>query len=111
MVPPAAGKDGVDLLLHAFAATQRTLLANAAAVVEPGGRLVYATCSSEPEENEQVAHAFLAAHPDFTTVPADAAHPAMPVDVVDARGHLRTEPDRHGLELFFGAVFERARQL
>lgn len=94
-----------------LAASQQTLLANAAAVVAPGGRLVYATCSSEPEENEDVAGRFLATHPMFTPVRADAAHAAIGSDLVDAAGHLRTEPDRHGLELFFGAVFERNRNL
>ena len=87
------------------------MLANAAGMVRPGGRLVYATCSSEPEENEDVAAAFLASTPEFRAVPATDAHPALPADLVDNRGHLRTEPDQHGLELFFGAVFERAGQL
>jgi len=97
--------------LPAFAAAQHSMLDHAAAGVAPGGRLVYATCSSEPEENEQVAAAFLDTHPAFRPVGADAAHPAIARDLVDDRGHLRTEPDRHGLELFFGAVFERSRQL
>ncbi len=44
--------------LPALAAAQRRMLQHAAAVVAPGGRLIYATCSSEPEENEQVAEAF-----------------------------------------------------
>jgi 16S rRNA (cytosine967-C5)-methyltransferase len=93
--------------LEPLAAAQRTMLRHAAEVVAPGGRLVYATCSSEPEENEEVAAQFLESHPDFRAVPADAAHPALAPELIDARGHLRTEPDRHGLELFFGAVFER----
>ena len=97
--------------LPALAAAQQRMLANAAAVVAPGGRLVYATCSSEPEENEQVAAAFLTRHGDFAPVRADMAHPSLHAELVDRAGHLRTEPDRHGLELFFGAVFERARQL
>lgn len=97
--------------LPSLATTQRTMLENAGAVVRPGGRLVYATCSSEPEENEDVARAFLTEHRDFQLVPASAAHPAISPDLVDADGFLRTEPDRHGLELFFGAVFERARNL
>jgi 16S rRNA (cytosine967-C5)-methyltransferase len=97
--------------LAGFAAAQRRMLEHASALVDAGGRLVYATCSSEPEENEAVAAAFLAAHPEFAPLRADAAHPAIVPELVDARGHLRTEPDRHGLELFFGAVFERARHL
>lgn len=97
--------------LEPLAATQRTMLRHAAAVVEPGGRLVYATCSSEPEENERVAAWFAAEFPEFRHVPGTQAHPALPSDLVDAAGHLRTEPDHHGLEAFFGAVFERARHL
>ena len=93
--------------LPALAAAELTMLRNASQVVAPGGRLVYATCSSEPEENEAVADAFLASTSGFRALPARAAVPALPEAVVDARGHLRTEPHVHGLEAFFGAVFER----
>jgi 16S rRNA (cytosine967-C5)-methyltransferase len=93
--------------LPGLAAAQIAMLRRAADVVAEGGRLVYATCSSEPEENEQVVGAFLAADPRFAPVVATAAHPAIDPELVDPRGHLRTEPDRHGLELFFGAVFQR----
>jgi 16S rRNA (cytosine967-C5)-methyltransferase len=94
-----------------FSESQRLIIAHAADVVAPGGRLVYATCSSEPEENEGVVEAFLSAHPGFSPVDARHVHPDLPPAVVDERGHLRTSPDRHGLEVFFGAVFERRRAL
>jgi 16S rRNA (cytosine967-C5)-methyltransferase len=97
--------------LMGFAARQRRMLAHAAHVVAPGGRLVYATCSSEPEENEAVVEAFARLRPDFVPVDARRAHPGLPTAVVDDRGHLRTTPDRHGLEAFFGAVFERRHPL
>jgi 16S rRNA (cytosine967-C5)-methyltransferase len=97
--------------LPTLATTQRSMLAQAAEMVRPGGRLVYATCSSEPEENESVTDDFLRHHPAFVPVPAGTAHPAIVSDLVDSEGHLRTEPDRHGLELFFGAVFERSVHL
>ena len=94
--------------LPALAEAQRRMLHHAADVVAPGGRLIYATCSSEPEENEDVAAAFAASTPDF--VPVDARTIAgVPAAVVDSRGHLRTAPHLHGLEAFFGAVFERKR--
>jgi 16S rRNA (cytosine967-C5)-methyltransferase len=76
-------------------------------MVAPGGRLIYATCSSEPEENEGIAAAFLATTPGFVAVHASAASTRLPDAVIDARGHLRTVPHVHGLEAFFGAVFER----
>lgn len=59
---------------------QRQILDAAAAHVKPGGRLVYSTCSNEPEENAEQITAFLAAHPDFTeaalreSVPFETEH-------------------------------------
>jgi 16S rRNA (cytosine967-C5)-methyltransferase len=95
--------------LPALAKAQHRMLRHAADVVAPGGRLIYATCSSEPEENEDVASVFAAGFPDF--VPVDARTIAgVPAAVVDPRGHLRTAPHLHGLEAFFGAVFERQRR-
>jgi 16S rRNA (cytosine967-C5)-methyltransferase len=95
--------------LPALAAAELTMLQRAAEVVAPGGRLVYATCSSEPEENEQITDAFAAAAPAFVLVSARAATAQLTDSLVDARGFLRTEPHRHHLESFFGAVFERRR--
>jgi 16S rRNA (cytosine967-C5)-methyltransferase len=93
--------------LATLAAAQLQMLRHAASLVRPGGRLVYATCSSEPEENDGVADAFLAGDEWFEAQDGHAAHPDLPPAVVDAAGRLRTEPDRHGLEVFFGAVFRR----
>jgi 16S rRNA (cytosine967-C5)-methyltransferase len=93
--------------LRALAAAELTMLRNAAAAVAPGGRLVYATCSSEPEENEAVADAFATTAGEFTPLDLRTAALALPAAVVDERGHLRTEPHRHGLEAFFAAMFER----
>lgn len=98
--------------LEAFAAAQRRMLRNAAAVVRPGGRLVYATCSSEPEENEDVGAAFLAGDARFRALdPAEmrALLPEPAASLVNDRGDLRTWPYEHGLEAFFGKVFVRER--
>jgi 16S rRNA (cytosine967-C5)-methyltransferase len=93
--------------LPALAAAELTMLQHAAEQVRPGGRLVYATCSSEPDENEGVVDAFLATTPGFTALHAGAATARLAETLIDRRGHLRTQPDLHGLEAFFGAVFER----
>ena len=93
--------------LAALAASQLTMLEHAAERVARGGRLVYATCSSEPEENERVADAFLMAAPDFAALHAGQATRRLDATLIDARGHLRTQPHLHGLEAFFGAVFQR----
>lgn len=93
--------------LPVLSATQRRMLDNAASAVAVGGRLIYATCSSEPEENERVADGFLQGAPEFAPLDARMTHAELPASVVDARGHLRTAPDPHGLESFFGAVFVR----
>jgi 16S rRNA (cytosine967-C5)-methyltransferase len=95
--------------LEPLVAAQRQMLRHAAGAVAPGGRLIYATCSTEPEENEHVAAAFGREMADFEPVDARSVHADLSREVVDARGHLRTEPDRHGLEGFFGAVFARHR--
>ena len=93
--------------LTAFAAAQLVMLQHAADVVRPGGRLIYATCSSEPEENEGVAGAFAAGHGDFSALDARTAGTRLQAELIDDRGHFRTSPDAHGLEAFFGAVFQR----
>ena len=62
--------------LAELAAKQQSILAAAATLVKPGGRLVYATCSVLPDENEAIVSAFLAAHPAFARgdAAAELAH-------------------------------------
>jgi 16S rRNA (cytosine967-C5)-methyltransferase len=76
--------------LARFAAAQRELLARAAGLVKSGGRLLYSTCSSEPEENDEVVASFLRDRRDFT----------------EERRH-QTLPFRDRLEAFFGTVLRR----
>ena len=96
--------------LPSLAAAQLVMLQRASEAVAPGGRLVYATCSSEPEENEGVAAAFLATTPSFAPLDARNAETAASAEVIDDAGHLRTYPHLHGLEAFFGAIFVRGRR-
>jgi 16S rRNA (cytosine967-C5)-methyltransferase len=90
--------------LARFAQDQIDLLERAAATVRPHGRLVYSTCSSEPEENEQVIDRFLAANPQFELTPLDDPRVQS---FVNHRGMLRTLPFEHGLEAFFAAALVR----
>ncbi|HKC57450.1 MAG TPA: hypothetical protein VKC35_15050, partial [Vicinamibacterales bacterium] len=94
--------------LPSLARDQVALLMRAADVVRPGGRLVYATCSSEPEENDGVIDAFIAARADFRL--ADPVATARPVVArfIDPHGFFRTTPPAHGLEAFFAALLIRA---
>jgi 16S rRNA (cytosine967-C5)-methyltransferase len=93
--------------LERLAANELRILVNAAGAVRPGGRLLYATCSSEPEENDGVVAAFLRTRCDFTPVDLRAADTSLPRTVIDSGGRLRTSPHEHGLEAFFAALLER----
>ncbi len=94
--------------LPRLAAAQGRMLARAAEVVRPGGTLIYATCSSEPEEDEDVIDRFLSASPGFSLAPFQAVR-ALPAaaDTIDRRGMLRTLPFAHGLDAFFAAMLVR----
>lgn len=94
-------------------AEQRAILANAANLVRPGGRLVYATCSILPEEGVDQIEAFLAARRDFMVVPtATAWSEAGMAGVAPASADGRSDsllltPARHGTDGFFIAVLRR----
>jgi 16S rRNA (cytosine967-C5)-methyltransferase len=95
--------------LGPLAGTERRMLEQAAEVVRPGGFLLYSTCSSEPEENEQVVAGFLASRADFAPADRRLVEERVPPAVLDEDGHLRTWPHVHGLEAFFAALLVRLR--
>ncbi|MDI1328525.1 MAG: RsmB/NOP family class I SAM-dependent RNA methyltransferase [Brevundimonas sp.] len=98
--------------LHAL---QLRILAQAAQLVKPGGRLAYVTCSILTRENEAVADAFEAAHPGFRPVPAtdllaaktlsDAARTGLGDKAKG--GRIRLSPASTGTDGFFAALYER----
>lgn len=87
-----------------MAATQRTILKAASAVVKRGGLLIYSTCSLEPEENESQIETFLAANRNWTLEAPPAG--TVPADVID-RGYLRVLPQQHGTDGAFAARLRR----
>src|SRR5207237_4737423 len=76
--------------LDDLAGRQLEMLQRAAAVLRPGGRIIYATCSSEPEEDEDVVTAFLSSHPDFRLAPERV--PSGLAAFTTPGGHFRTLP-------------------
>jgi 16S rRNA (cytosine967-C5)-methyltransferase len=91
-----------ELGLDNLVALQARILASAARLVKPGGRLVYATCSVFPEENEAQVATFLATHPAFRTVPVHQIAPQL-----TGQDHLSLTPARHETDGFFATVFQR----
>ena len=80
---------------------QRTMLRQAARLLEPGGRLVYAVCSFVRAEGVDLVDDFLAKHPRYKAVPVPEAL-ALP-----GTPYMLTTPARHGTDMFFAAVLEQ----
>jgi 16S rRNA (cytosine967-C5)-methyltransferase len=89
-----------------LAAKQARILNAAAKLVKPGGRLVYATCSILPDENEAVADAFAGSHPEFKALACNELLAVQRIPL-DTGAQLRLWPHRHGTDGFFAAAFER----
>jgi len=92
--------------LPTLAAAERRMLARTAEVVRPGGSLIYATCSSEPDENIDVVRGFLASDPRFDLVPLPSDAP----ELLTAEGCLTTTPADHGIDAFFAALLVRRQR-
>jgi 16S rRNA (cytosine967-C5)-methyltransferase len=87
---------------------QARILDSAARLAKPGGRVIYATCSLLPEENDQQIEAFLASHPDFTLVPVgEVWREAFGQDCPEPGPMLHLTPARNGTDGFFVAVLAR----
>ncbi|MGQ0708278.1 MAG: RsmB/NOP family class I SAM-dependent RNA methyltransferase [Rhodoferax sp.] len=98
-----------------MAAKQAAILDSAARLPKSGGRLVYATCSLLPEENEAIAQAFTASHPDYAPLGVGellqglkvANGAALCSGGEQGQDYLRLWPHRHGMDGFFAAVWQR----
>lgn len=85
---------------------QAAILAAAANLVKPGGRLVYATCSLLPEENQEIVAGFLRSRPDFSLLDCAAilAQQKLPLDTGE---YLQLFPHVHGTDGFFAAAMQK----
>ena len=98
-----------------LAGLQRRLLDKAARLTRPGGRLVYCTCSLEPEEGSAQVAAFLARNPDFERIAITPDRLFGHAELIDASGDLRTLPSHvvgstgraGGLDGFFASLLRR----
>jgi 16S rRNA (cytosine967-C5)-methyltransferase len=95
--------------LHDFASRQIRLLTACAEVLEPGGRLVYSTCSTEPEENQKVIRLFLDRHPGFQIASPPDSFPAGARALVNDSNFLITLPERDQMDGYFAAILEKNR--
>jgi 16S rRNA (cytosine967-C5)-methyltransferase len=89
-----------------FTRQQAAILVSASRLLKKAGRLVYATCSFLPEENQHIVQAFLAAHPDFVLRPAGEVlkQQKIPLHALD---YLELRPHINNTDGFFAAVLER----
>lgn len=98
-----------------MAVKQTAILQSAARMLKPGGRLVYATCSVLPQENEAIAEAFSAANPEFEPLAAGDVLAELKVEnaaTLCSGGeagqlYLRLWPHRHATDGFFAAVWQK----
>ena len=101
--------------VEAMAVTQAAILQSAARLLKPGGRLVYATCSFLPQENEAIAQAFSDANSEFTPLEVGEVLTHLKIEGAaslcaggeNAQKYLRLWPHRHGTDAFFAAIWER----
>nr|WP_315490734.1 RsmB/NOP family class I SAM-dependent RNA methyltransferase [uncultured Rhodoferax sp.] len=98
-----------------MAVKQAAILQSAARMLKPGGRLVYATCSILPQENEAIAEAFSAANPDYVPLAAGDVLTELKVENAatlcsggeQGQLYLRLWPHRHATDGFFAAVWQK----
>jgi 16S rRNA (cytosine967-C5)-methyltransferase len=94
-------------LVAAMSRQQMAIINAVSRFLKPQGTMVYVTCSTEPEENQQVVHTFLRHHPEFQS---EAVHDVLPPparDFVHDEGWFQTWPGAEGLDGFFGVRLRR----
>jgi len=96
--------------LAELTALQARILDQTASLVKQGGRLIYATCSLLPEENERQIERFLAAHREFTVMPLpEVWAESIGGDCPVSGPYLRLTPASHETDGFYAAVLSKAK--
>jgi 16S rRNA (cytosine967-C5)-methyltransferase len=90
--------------LSELVSQQRSLLNGLAPLIRPGGTMVYATCTLEPEETREVVEDFLSGHPGWGLIAAEKVLPAAARSLVDGDRFLLTVPEFQGPDGFFVAI-------
>ncbi|MFO7559358.1 MAG: 16S rRNA (cytosine(967)-C(5))-methyltransferase RsmB [Desulfobacterales bacterium] len=86
---------------------QLLFLSNLAHLVKPGGRMIYAVCSTEEEENEHVIESFLATHPEFRLEDRPGSLPDKQPSILYRQSGLKTFPHLHDMDGFFSVCLKR----
>ena len=87
-------------------AKQAAILASASRLLKKAGRLVYATCSILPEENQHIVQSFIEKHPDFVLLPAGKVLQQQKI-ALECGDYLELRPHLHSTDGSFAAVLER----
>ncbi|GFE62322.1 16S rRNA (cytosine(967)-C(5))-methyltransferase RsmB [Geobacter sp. AOG2] len=90
-----------------LAAAQKAMCANTATMVKDGGTLIYSTCSTSREENEEVVQDFLSRHPNYVLENLNELFPNYR-ELFTAAGMFRAWPHRHGMDGFFAARLRKS---
>ena len=98
-----------ESMLDRFAKIQDTFLENLARLVNPRGHLVYAVCSSEPEEGRRVIEPFLRRHPEFSVCKSTGRLPVQTESLVDAEGFFSTDQHVDAMDGFFAVCLRRTK--
>jgi 16S rRNA (cytosine967-C5)-methyltransferase len=99
-----------DINLAELTDAQQRILAAAAELLKPGGRLVYATCSLLKEENEDIVEKFLAARPDFRALPVNEILERRHLPLSMTGDALRLLPHLHQTDGFYAVALERNQE-
>jgi 16S rRNA (cytosine967-C5)-methyltransferase len=98
-----------EKVVDSFPARQLGLLVDYAPLVAPGGRLIYATCTTLASENERVIERFLAERPDFTPFALKEIFGRARAETLGDGMNMRLWPHRHDTDGFFTAVLRRVK--